>query len=651
MSAVEEVREGDLLFTPSRERTAASQMAAFMSFLEETRGLVFDSYHSLWAWSVSELPAFWAALAQWGQVPFSKPAVEVLRLGPGGGAEGARWFEGAELNYVDLVLRQEPRRPALVARDESGNRQELSYGELVALAGRAASGLSALGVGRGDRVAAVLPNGVAAVCCFLATASLGAIWSSCAPEFGASSMVDRFAQIEPKVLLTTESYSYGGKRFDLAEKTAALQAGLPGLARAVGFEELLSLGADPAPLAPVPVEFSHPLWVLYSSGTTGLPKAIVQGHGGIVLEHLKSLRLHSDLGPDKRFFWFSTTGWMMWNFLVGGLLCGATIVTYDGSPLHPGPLALFEMAAEEKVTFFGTSAPFLETCRRSGLSPRASLDLSSVVSVGSTGAPLSPEGFAWASSAIGDDVLVGSASGGTDVCTAFILSCPLLPVHAGELQCAALGAAVAAFDEEGHPVLGQVGELVITAPMPSMPVAFVGDSDGSRLHEAYFDTFPGVWRHGDWVKETERHTFVVYGRSDATLNRGGVRMGTAEFYRVVEAVDEVADSLVVDTSELGREGELILFLVPAAPTAPEGLAGLESVVRRRLRENVSPRHVPDRIIAVPALPRTLNGKKVEVPIRRIILGTPVERAVSPDSLSDPAALEALLGALEEEGLV
>ena len=650
MSGDEAVKEGDLLYTPSPERAASSQMAAFISFLHE-KGLSFDSYQSLWSWSVQDLPGFWSALAEWCQVPFSKPALEILRLGPAGGAENARWFEGAELNYVDLFLRQDGRAPALIARDESGGRSQLSYGELAELAGRAAAGLKALGVDKGDRVAAVLPNGVAAAACFLATASLGATWSSCAPEFGASSMVDRFAQIEPKVLIVTDSYSYGGRRFELAGKTEALIGGLSGLGRAATFEELLALAGGPSPLAPVPVGFSHPLWILYSSGTTGLPKAIVQGHGGIVLEHLKALRLHNDLGPGERFFWFSTTGWMMWNLLLGGLLCGATIVAYDGSPLHPGPLALYEMAAEEKVTFFGTSAPFIETCRKSGLEPRSGLDLSSLRAVGSTGAPLSPEGFAWATRALSDDVLVGSASGGTDVCTAFLLACPLLPVYAGELQCAGLGAAVEAFDEEGRPVVGEVGELVITAPMPSMPIAFVGDQGGKRLHEAYFESYPGLWRHGDWVKKTARGTFVVYGRSDATLNRGGVRMGTSEFYRVVEAIDEVADSLVVDSSELGREGELILFLVPAEATGGPGLGELEALVRRRLRENVSPRHVPDRIIALPALPHTLNGKKVEVPIRRIILGTPVEQALSADSLSDPAALEHLLAALRERGLI
>jgi acetoacetyl-CoA synthetase len=648
-----EVQEGELLFTPSQARKKSSHIAQFMTFLEREENRVFTDYQALWEWSTSELAEFWSSFARFADVPFRSAAETVLWRGPQGGAEAARWFEGAELNYVDVFLAQDQDALALIARDESGGVERLSYGELAALAAKAAAGLSALGVRRGDRVAAVLPNGVAAVACFLATASLGAIWSSCAPEFGASSMVDRFAQIEPKVLIVAPVYVYGGKTFDLSQKIAALNSVLEPTAgtRAVGFEELISMTGDGAVLEPVAVRFSHPLWVLYSSGTTGLPKAIVQGHGGIVLEHLKALRLHCNLGPGERFFWFSTTGWMMWNLLVGGLLCGATVVAFDGNPLHPSPLALFEMAAEESVSFFGTSAPFLETCRKAGLEPRRQLDLSSISSVGSTGAPLSPEGFAWASRAIGDDVLVGSASGGTDVCTAFLTSCPLLPVYAGELQCAALGAAVSAFDEEGHPVVGEVGELVITEPMPSMPVAFYGDESGEKLHEAYFSRFPSLWRHGDWVKKTARGTYVVYGRSDATLNRGGVRMGTAEFYRVVEAAEEVADSLVVDTSELGREGELILFVVAAEQAGALGPGELETLIKQRLRENVSPRHVPDRVIVVPALPHTLNGKKVEVPIRRILLGTPVEKAVSADSLADREALGGTLAALRGAGLI
>lgn len=666
------VHEGDLLFEPGTERISRAHLSGFMKWLREGGIVDARTYGDLHEWSLRHLAGFWAALADWDAVVWRKQARPGDVLTEVHGAEGARWFVGSELNYVDNVLRHRPEAPAVVALEESGRRRELTYGELTALAGAAAAGFRRLGIGPGDRVAAVLPNGVEAVAGFLGAASLGAIWSSCAPEFGAASMGDRFQQIRPKLLLVVDGYRYGGREFSLAAKTEELVAGLRDLETIVhvpspggsGTSEVRRRGAErlagpthlswedlvgqSASLEPVAVAFDHPLWILYSSGTTGLPKPIVHGHGGIVLEHVKACRLHGDLGPDERAFWFSTTGWMMWNLLVGGLLTGTTIVCYDGSPVHPDQMALWRMAAAEHITYFGTSAPFIEACRRSGLSPRHDVDLSALHSIGSTGAPLPPEGFAWATRELGDDVLVGSVSGGTDVCTGFLHACPLLPVYAGELQCAALGCAVEAFSPDGRPLLGEVGELVVTRAMPSMPVGFWGDDDGIRLHASYFENYPGVWRHGDWVKRTERDTFVVYGRSDATLNRGGVRMGTAEFYRVVEAIDGVAESLVVDTSELGREGELVLLVVGPADADN---AELELRIRSTLREQVSPRHVPDRILFVDGLPRTLNGKRVEVPIRRILLGAEVEGAVSKDSLEDPRALDGVLSALRSAGLL
>ncbi|MDA8038685.1 MAG: acetoacetate--CoA ligase [Actinomycetota bacterium] len=666
------VREGDLLFEPSAERVSSSEMSRFISFLARYGVIDPSDYEELWAWSIRDLEGFWLAIARFFDVRWSTPPTKLLVRG--NGAEGARWFAGARLNYADQVTRHAAGNVAVIAVDEASNRTEMTYGELIASAGAVAAGLRQLGVRQGDRVAAVLPNSLASVIGFLACASLGAIWSSCAPEFGAASMVDRFRQIEPRVLLAASSYRYGGRDFDLSGKLATLEEALPGLVatvvvpagwptgsaprrpgpaeprrlqppRRVGWD---SLAAAEARFDPVQVAFDHPLWILYSSGTTGLPKPIVHGHGGILLEHLKAVGLHSDLSPADRFFWFSTTGWMMWNFLLGGLLVGSTIICYDGSPVHPDPMVLWRMAADIGVTFFGTSAPFIEMCRKAGLSPRLELDLSGVRSVGSTGAPLPPEGFEWATFEIADDVAVGSVSGGTDVCTAFLHACPLLPVYAGELQCAALGAAVQAFDPDGRPLVGQVGELVVTEPMVSMPVSLWGDESGNRLHQSYFADFNGVWRHGDWVKRTERGTFVVYGRSDATLNRGGVRMGTAEFYRVVEALDGVADSLVIDTSELGREGELLLLVVPVEGESAESLA---EPIRDELRRQLSPRHVPDRILGVAALPRTLNGKKVEVPLRRVLLGASPDDVVSRDSLAEPDALDAVLDVLRAAGMV
>jgi acetoacetyl-CoA synthetase len=659
------VAEGELLWEPSPERSSGSRVAHYIGWLRESRGLDFESYTALWQWSVTEVGAFWESLVGYFDVKLGGRYDRVLMRPAAGEIAGARWFEGAELNYVGSALGHPDEDEAIVAVDELGSIERIEYGELRELVASAAAGLQELGVGRGDRVAAVLPNNAAAVIAFLATASLGAVWSSCAPEFGAPSMVDRFRQIDPKVLVAADGYRYNGRDYDLAGKIGDLREALPSLAATVlvpcrpgeGFGELAGgtsdqlvhwgelFAAGPA-VAPVPVPFEHPLWILYSSGTTGLPKPIVHGHGGIVLEHLKAVGLHFGLRPADRFFWYTTTGWMMWNMLLGGLLVGSSIVCYDGSPAWPDQSRLWSLAADAGITCFGTSAPFLEACRKSGLSPRAELDLSCVHTLGSTGAPLSPDGFAWATSEIGDDVLVGSVSGGTDVCTAFVGSCELLPVRAGELQARALGAAVAAFDPSGEPVVGEVGELVITEPMPTMPLFLWGDADGSRLRASYYDAFPGAWRHGDWVKITEEGSCVVYGRSDATLNRGGVRMGTAEFYRVVESLAEVADSLVVDTSALGEDGQLILFVVPAGDAGDAG--ELRDQLRRVIRQQLSPRHVPDRIVLVRAIPRTLNGKKVEVPIRRILLGTPAGAAVSEDALANPDALSDLLAAAAEQ---
>jgi acetoacetyl-CoA synthetase len=626
-------------------------MAHFMRWLEGETGERFDDYQALWAWSVRQIGPFWQSIARYFGVKLGgalEPAVV-------GALPDAHWFPRATLNYAEHVLGRRDRGLAIIACAEGGERRTLTFAELADSVARMRAGLLRCGVKSGDRVAAFLPNGVEAVVGLLATASIGAVWSSSAPEFGVKSVLDRFQQIEPTLLLACDGYVYGGKRFDRREEVREIARALPSLrglfvfgdaagvgqAGAVTAEPWQALLAEPAELAFEPVPFEHPLWILYSSGTTGLPKPIVQGHGGILLEHLKALGLHMDIGDADRFFWFSTTGWMMWNMVVSALALGSTIVLYDGSPAAPSLSALWQLAETERITYFGTSAPFLLACKKLGLSPKAHADLSHLRGIGTTGAPLPSDGFAWVYEQVASDVLLGSISGGTDVCTAFVLSCPLLPVRAGQLQCRALGAKVEAWDDAGRSLVGQVGELVLTEPLPSMPLYFWNDPKRERFLASYYGVYPGVWRHGDWIKLDTAGGAVIYGRSDSTLNRGGVRMGTSEFYRVVEALPEVADSLVVDTGSLeDAVGKMWLFVA-----LKEG-ATLDDALRRRikdtLRRELSPRHVPDELLAVRAVPRTLNGKKVEVPIKRILLGADPSQAASRDTLANPAALDELV---------
>ena len=644
------VSAGDLLWEPSNERKQRSELLRYLRWLEERRGLRLATYDDLWRWSVDDVAGFWGSLWEFFDLRSARPYAQVLgeREMP-----GAKWFEGAELNYAERALARRDGHPALVARSETRPEIAISYRELVSQVTSVAAGLRGIGLGKGDRVVGYLPNIPETAIAFLAAASLGAVWSCCSPDFGIGSVTDRFQQIEPTVLFAVDGYRYNGAPHERLDAVGEIVGRLPtlqatvvvpylherpritGLPEAMLWDDLFSGIEEPLTVAPVP--FDHPLWVLYSSGTTGLPKAIVHGHGGILLEHLKALGLHGDLRAEDRFFWFTTTGWMMWNYLISGLLLGGTVLLYDGSPGYPDLGALWKFAEESRMTYFGTSAPYLRACMKANLEPRRERDLEALHSLGSTGAPLPPEGFGWVYEKVKRDLLLASVSGGTDLCTAFVLSCPLLPVRAGEIQCRGLGAKVEAYDDAGRSVVDEVGELVITEPLPSMPIYFWGDPEGRRYRESYFEMYPGVWRHGDWIKINRRGSCVIYGRSDSTLNRAGVRMGTSELYRAIEDLPEVTDSLVVDTGGAGEEGVLLLFVA-----LEEGCSLGDDLVQRikaKLRKDISPRHVPDEIHAVPAIPCTLNGKKLEVPIKRILSGTPVEEAVKRDSVSSPGTLD------------
>ena len=652
---------GDTLWTPDAATIDQARITRYARWLAAERNVLTDGYQQLWQWSVAEPGPFWASIWDYFGVLGERGEGPWLTGGP---MPDVTWFGGTTLNYARNMLRHAhsaPERTAVIYDSEAGRAGRISYAELERQVASVQAGLAALGVGRGDRVAAYLPNCPEALVALLATASLGAIWTACSPDFGATSVIDRFAQIEPKVLIAVDGYAYGGRRFDRRAEVRSIAAALPGLealvtvdylgagrpdevgVRQLDWSELAEPGgAPPGPLAFDEVPFDHPLWVLYSSGTTGLPKPIVHGHGGIVLEHLKALCLQQDLGERDVFFWYTTTGWMMWNYLAGGLLAGTTIVLYDGSAVYPSTDTLWRLAASTGVTYAGTGAPYLLACMKEQLRPAAEHDLSRLRGVGSTGSPLPPEGFRWvyeavASGSTAPAFILGSYSGGTDVCTGFVGPCPLLPVRAGVISGPCLGARVEAFDEAGQPVVGEVGELVLTRPLPSMPVGFWNDPGGERYRASYYADYPGVWRHGDWIMILPDGGCVIYGRSDATLNRGGVRMGTSEFYRVVEHFDEIADSLVVDTGRLGQEGELILFVVLADDHELD--AELAGRIKTALRSELSPRHVPNEIRPVPGIPRTLSGKKLEVPVRKIMLGTPAGEAADPQALANPDVLK------------
>jgi acetoacetyl-CoA synthetase len=644
----------DKIWEPADAVRERAQITHYMKWLQRERGLAFEDYEALWKWSVAELEAFWASIWDYFDVRASAPYERVLveRRMP-----GAVWFPGARLNYADQVFRHATdSRPAIVFRSEGGDRVDLGWMEIKGQVASLAASLRRAGVGRGDRVVAYMPNIPETVIAFLAVASLGAVWSACSPDMGPVAVLDRFAQIAPKAMIAVDGYRYGGKPYDRREVVAHLLRQLPSvetlikvgyLDRApdkeflVGSKTLRTLdwteasSADSA-LLPEPVPFDHPLWIVYSSGTTGLPKPIVQGHGGILLEHLKMTGLHNDIGAGDRFHWFSSTAWVMWNIQVSGLLVGATICLYDGNPAWPDLGTLWRFVGENGATFFGAGAAFFAGCMKAEIHPAKITDLGRLRAIGSTGSPLPPDAYRWIHEQAGAELWLTSISGGTDVSSAFVGGVPILPVYAGEIQCRCLGVKVEAFDESGAALCDAVGELVCTEPMPSMPLYFWNDEGGARYHDSYFDMYPGVWRHGDWIRFTSRGGAVIYGRSDATINRHGIRMGTSELYRAVENLPEVMDSLVVDLEYLGRESYMPLFVVlrPGCELTEK----LKARIVARIREALSSRHVPDEIFQIDEIPRTLSGKKLELPVRRLLLGHPVEKVVNRDSMSNPQSL-------------
>ena len=649
--------DAGVLWTPPADVRETTEVGRYLAWLERERGLVFRDYQELWRWSVDDLAGFWSSIWEFFEVKASAPYSAVLASDA---MPGAVWFPGARLNFAEHLVGadEDAEQVAVVSRSQTREPVELTFAELRDQVARARAGLQRLGVGPGDRVVAYLPNIPETLVAFAAAASLGAVWASCAPELGPRSVVDRLVQLEPSVLLTVGGYGFRDRQVDRRAEVATIRAALPTLRHvvhvpygdyvvpdAVPWEELI---AEPGPLAFDPVPFDHPLFVLFSSGTTGRPKAIVHGHGGILLELSKAHAFSWDLKPGGRLLWFSTTSWMMWNALIAALLVRSSIVMLDGDPGWPDLGWQWRVAEETRPTFMGVSPAFLMACRKAAFEPGREYDLSSVRVFGTAGSPLPAEGYRYVYEQLGPDVLLINGSGGTDVCSGIVGGSPLLPVYEGELSGRLLGVATEAFDLDGEPVVGELGELVITKPMPSMPVELWGDSDGSLYRSSYFDMFPGVWRQGDWIRFSERGSSVVTGRSDATLNRGGVRLGTSEFYSVIEDLPEIVDSLVVHLEDdEGGAGELVLFVVLADGVVLDG--ELSAGIAGALRSQLSPRHVPDTIRAVPAIPRTLTGKKLEAPVKRMLRGEPAESVASRDSLLDPTALDQFVSIVSSRG--
>ena len=635
-----------IIWTPTPERIADTSIARFERWLQTERGQTFADYGEMWDWSVTDLEGFWSAVWQFFDMPASVPPTTFLAKNQ---MPGAEWGPGAMLNYVDHLLRHADARPddvAVVVQSETFERVSLTWAELRAQVASVASHLADMGVGQGDRVVAILPNTQTAVIAFLATASLGAIWSLCAPDMGHVAILDRFTQIEPKVLIAQDGYTHAGKPVDRSAVIQQISEGLPSVTGRImvpvahtlpdGWIDFATLTDRAATLESRQVPFEHPLWIVYSSGTTGNPKPIVHGHGGIVLESAKQ-SLHQDLGPQSRYAWLTSSGWIMWNSQFSALGQGAMLAMYDGAPHYPDMGVIWRFVADEGLTYFGAGAAFYAGCLKAGITPRTDVDLSALRALGSTGSPLSEDAYNWIYSEVKEDLWLAPISGGTDLAGAFVLGHPGMPVRAGEMQCRALGNAVRAYDEEGNELISAVGELVCTQPLPSMPLYFWGDDDGSRLHDAYFDTYPGIWRHGDWIEINARGGSVIYGRSDATINRKGLRMGSAEIYQAVEGLPQVMDSLVVDLEFLGRESFMPLFVVPAKGQVLDD--ALKDKINNAIRTGVSARFVPNEIVEVADIPRTLSGKKLEVPVKKLLLGGDPARVVNRDSMANPNSFD------------
>ncbi|MFW3172104.1 acetoacetate--CoA ligase [Geodermatophilus sp. CPCC 206100] len=658
--------EPPVLWRPTPESMRATRLAEFARWVERRRGLGWGDppdYDTIWRWSVEHLDQFWADVAGWSGV---LPGVPDDRVLPRRAMPGAEWFPDATLNLAEQALRAgadgtvPAGSPALVAVAEDREPVEVSWATLRGQVGAFAATLRRLGVRRGDRVAGYLPNVPEAVVAFLGTAAIGAVWSSCAPDFGTRAVLDRFAQIEPTVLVAVDGYRFNGRDHDRRDVVTELRSALPSVRTTVAvprlFPDEVPAGAMPwaeavaAPQEPEfePLPFDAPLWIVYSSGTTGLPKGIVHGHGGITLEQHKQLALHGDVRPGDRFYWYASTAWIMWNISTSALLLGATVVVHDGAPAYPSLDAQFALAARTGLTYLGTSAGYLTACEKAGLRPGETHDLSALRYVGSTGSPLPAAAFGWVYDAVKPDVFLGSLSGGTDVATGFVGSSPLLPVTAGELQRPMLGVAAASWDEQGRPVVGELGELVITEPMPTMPLYFWNDPDGRRYRESYFEPWPGVWRHGDWMEVTERGTCLITGRSDSTLNRGGVRMGTADIYAAVESIPEVADCVVLGVEQ--RDGGYWMPLFVAMAEGQELTDELVARIKDAIRRNASPRHVPDEVLAVPGVPHTRTGKRLEVPLKRLFQGVDPAKALNVGAVDDPAAVEHYVRMAAERGV-